>query len=133
MRELKFRLREGNKIVGYERWNSLEGKWCYGTRSDGVFDIRNPFIPHTYKDEFTGLLDKNGAEIYEGDIVVQWNDLCGSDYHNDLYHKNLVVKWEREMARFVNCLEGYAAGGTLCLEVIGNVWESPEKANALPS
>lgn len=82
MREIKFRLRIGNQIVGYERWNSLEGKWCYDSRPNGVFDIRNSFIPHTNKDHFTGLKDKNGKEYFANDIflkqttrhIVKWNE-----------------------------------------------------------
>jgi hypothetical protein len=49
-RELRFRLIENGKIVGYERWNSLAGKWCYDTKPDGAFGIKNEFIPHTDKE-----------------------------------------------------------------------------------
>jgi len=63
MREIKFRLRRCGKVVGYERWNNLIGKWCNAD-----------FIPHLDKDQYTGLHDKNGVEIYEGDNVVFLNE-----------------------------------------------------------
>ena len=75
MREIKFRLRYDNAIVGYEKWyrGSYDGDFCNAKpqwlySEDGEY--WNPdYISHRHKDEFTGLKDKNGKEIYEGDIV----------------------------------------------------------------
>ena len=50
-REIKFRLTKDGKIVGYERWQSLAGKWCYDIKPDGVFDVRNDFIRHNDKEQ----------------------------------------------------------------------------------
>lgn len=73
--------------------------------------------------QFTGLYDKNGKEIYEGDIVrfhyktgvykigtVVWNDLFGS--------------WDIDCPDFVS----YKSLGQYksVSEVIGNIYENPE-------
>lgn len=76
--------------------------------------------------QFTGLTDKNGKEIYEGDIVkkdydkanyqVAWTDDCyGSKLGFDLLDVN------------GDCHEYYYGGFyPKEVEVIGNIYENPE-------
>ena len=64
-RPIKYRLRIGDRVVGYEKWSPLGG-WFYST--DGLCDWNNKYIPHTHKDQFTGLHDIKGVEGYHKDI-----------------------------------------------------------------
>ena len=65
-RVIKFRLRIGGKIVGY----NLDPFYCkdlYGEYPDNLW--RRDYIYHTEKDQFIGLVDADKKEIYEGDRV----------------------------------------------------------------
>ena len=83
--------------------------------------------------QFTGLNDKNGKEIWEGDIVKYWHESeleegarvteiewCGEDYPAfDLKHNDCTE---------INGLSNYGACGHI--EVLGNIYENPELLNA---
>jgi len=75
--------------------------------------------------QFTGLLDKNGKEIYEGDIVEG----------NPFGYKRLdkaEVKWDDECCQPFNGSCGCCQDKTWSLEnteVIGNVYENPDLLN----
>ncbi|MBA4307009.1 MAG: DNA-packaging protein [Sphingopyxis sp.] len=78
--------------------------------------------------QYTGLKDKNGKVIYEGDIG-RYHSPVGAKY--DLI---FAVKWDNEKARFG---ESYADGiydGSFIRsgksEVIGNIYENPELLTA---
>lgn len=78
------------------------------------------FVDHLTIMQSTGLTDKNGKEIFEGDIVMS---RCG------LFKG--VVSLRQDMGAYVIKLIGYkdfvhlrAVANTV--EIVGNVWESPE-------
>ena len=89
---------------------------------------------HTYEDftplkdcevmQFTGLLDKNGKEIYEGDIV--------SFSKQPKYKRTWQVEWQNGGLRLVDGIayrmlnsEHHGEVGKEG-EVIGNIYENPE-------
>ena len=93
-----------------------EGNWHYwGYLTDGTF--RSPLVSIEEKSpsqQFTGLKDKNGKKVYEGDILV-WSDF---------------PKWKMVVEyREVLTTDGFMAGYSFGMgekEIIGNVHENPE-------
>lgn len=70
----------------------------------------------------TGLTDKNGKEIFEGDILGTKDGLL-----------NGVVKFNIDLGMWTNSLLRYNNFERLCSiansrEIIGNTWEHPELA-----
>lgn len=73
--------------------------------------------------QFTGLLDKQGKEIYEGDIV------------KNQFDKISEVKFETEEVGSCGCCyETFRGSGFIYresgdVEIIGNIYENPELLN----
>jgi len=108
MREIKFRAWDGESIISpNDFWLSADGHSAVFGRS-GTIEYSNWELM-----QFTGLLDKNGKEIYEGDIVKGTGEHIGQS--NVFYGYGV---WQP-----------FSYLGTYCgndFEVIGNIYENPE-------
>lgn len=74
------------------------------------------------KDQFTCLLDKNGKEIYEGDIL-QYS--CGGDAQSDPY----IVEDIYDFHIQINRDDNYYRIDRSSLKIIGNIHQNPELLN----
>lgn len=84
------------------------------------------FAPRFEIMQFTGLYDKNGREIYEGDILGGVYEGCYIGWCDECKQIQLIIPVYGCMACLgdVHWYELVEQDGKL--EVIGNIWENPE-------
>ena len=145
MRERKFRCWDGNNKM---MWEVTDIQWA---KKGGLIYIRGTFIKNGKKEpiggfknqmttkrwnnlillEFIGLKDKNGIEIYFGDILATSNNNPIYDFWEQSENGYTVVK-ERDdelgvtySRWFMTTVDDSIYNIRFC-EVIGNIWENPE-------
>jgi len=144
MREIKFRVWHKKENRWLDPWAEEDpilslkdyGKGCevflYDRKSKEHSNI-NCQMDNVVIQQYTGLKDKNGVEIYEGDIIIFDNsDIGGQRYKG-------IVEWNTDptldglcFGLFIPPKFGGKSGWLHCdflgeLEVVGNIFEGVDR------
>ena len=134
MREILFR---GKQIDSGEWVEGFVIRWTDGSASidSGSALFAQLAVDPETVGQYTGLKDKNGKRIFEGDVlkIAKALDGCGTYYIPPLdYPVNVVVKWDLcawmwetlcKDKRYIGFPEAW---GYYECEVIGNIHDNPE-------
>jgi uncharacterized phage protein (TIGR01671 family) len=129
MRTIKFRAWDINNKVMIHDGIILDMSDCSRHSVMASFAYENPETIILM--QFTGLLDKNGKEIYEGDILVTSNDDPEYDLWDAEMYGPTIAEWDAVGLGWTGaswCWDDSdeSVFAKKFIEVIGNVYENPE-------
>lgn len=106
-------MKKENRIIKFRAWDNHDKRIIY-------FSLATlPSYIGWELQQFTGLTDKNGKEIWEGDIIEVIDYPNGRDRKYRLKRK--IIEWKE-----CHIFTGFNITNVLSekVEVIGNVWEN---------
>lgn len=123
-REIKFRAwhKYLKKMFKIGQITLEEGTWNFEPNDRGFIGMSIPYQTSFVLMQYTGLHDKKGKEIYEGDIV-KYRDSTGQHIEKVIFDKGCFYAGmhggssTRVAPKLIN---------TRITEVIGNIYDNPE-------
>ena len=133
MRDIKFRGKsiDSNKwVYGSLMIDKWDNSYVIYPINDKVEDLVGEPVDCDSIGQYTGITNKNGKEIYEGDIVKYVDNMCKVEFV-------ACVKYDAPSFEFWDTDDMYC-GIELCesikgedeIEVIGNIYDNPELLEA---
>lgn len=125
MRQIKFRYIWRRKEDGHI-WGEIVPIGCLEHKGDSPFvheaNIKWELVA---RNEYTGLTDKEGKDIYEGDVLK-----CGWYYGDDFGEAVGEMEFSNQVVKFVVRLQGSGfdlnVQGMENAEIIGNIYQNPD-------
>jgi len=131
-RIIKFRAWDGKKMFEPSSISWKNGVlWICDTHGDNKLEYEL-IAPNSQLMQYCGILDKNGKEIYEGDIV-EFHAFTFNGSETE-YDGKGIVKYRNDGMCFVIeekndfdwMVRDTSNFGEACFEIIGNIYENPE-------
>ena len=101
------------RAIKFRVWDSMYLNW----KNPEDYTYTELFLDHKYiMQQFTGMVDKDGKEIYEGDIIRGLMDFGPAGFHE----RSAIVQWDIEKGYQWNYWKLFS------IKIEGNMFENPE-------